>query len=182
MAGKREEPEYLAREYHQKTPFDCLKTACKILSSELPEIDTGDWNDALAIFHGAGIKIRCICRPKFVDLYGGISHPSEVLAPDMFLTAIQSHPGILVMEERTKSNYRGDPSDHALASSGRMTMDPRNGLISPYDPCMRIMQSKIKAAILFPDLNANSCEQRIKSMLGHESSRQQPSSQPNSIL
>ena len=182
MAGKRNEPKFLAQEYLQKTPYDCLKTACTILSSELPEVDTGDWDTAIAILHGAGITARGICRPQHTGMYGGKSHPSEVLAPDLFFTAIQSHPGVLVIEEKTKGNYVGESSDHALASSGRITVDPRTGLISQYNPCMRIMQGKVKAAILFPDLNANRCEQRIKSMLGHERSRQQPSSQPNSNL
>ena len=164
MIGKFTKVGFLAPEYCQKTPNDCLKTACAILSSDLPEVDTEDVNVAIQILRGAGIIIRCICRTQYMHSFSDESPPVEVLDSDLFLSALEAHPGVLV-EDTTKGISLDDSSDHALASSGKMTADPRDGIIVLHDPSVRITNKTIMAAILFPNLSADRCEQRILSMI-----------------
>jgi hypothetical protein len=163
IIGKVTKVGFLAPEYRQKTSTDCLKTACAILSSELPDVDTEDLNSAIRILRGAGITIRCICQTQYKNPFGDESHSVEVLGPGLFHSALEAHPGVLV-EDPTKGQSLGDSQDHALASSGTMTADPRDGIIVLHEPGVRITKKFSKAAILFPNLSAARCEQRILSM------------------
>ena len=151
----------LPRQYRQKTDKDCLPAACNLLDAGMPDVDPGQWHEAVKTLRGANVEVRFICQAQFEAEYGEERSMVEVLTPVDFFKEVESYPCVLVVREKRANN------DHALAYVCNTTFDPRDGYVGhhPHGAEFININKTVKAALLFPNLPAAACRERLLALV-----------------